>query len=253
MKIGEAAKETGLSISNIRFYEKKGLLEPSRDQESKYRNYTEEDILRLKKIIIFRKMDLSVEQIAAMLRGKTDVKEVLKNQEQELLNKIREMEGALELCRILEKEEVPLDIEPEQYLDYIAQEEKKGKKFSKAEELLDGMLESAEALSGGMQSVGFWRAILGSYAWLGKYLNLIFGLLVVGVVVFALITREPSVRNYLYWGGLLLFLPNSRRKQNLYSSTSKKYKIYRMNLVFAFFLSYTESRIFLRTKGRLFD
>ena len=162
--------------------------------------------MRLKKIIIFRKMDLSVEQIAAMLRGKTDVKEVLKNQEQELLNKIREMEGALELCRILEKEEVPLDIEPEQYLDYIAQEEKKGKKFSKAEELLDGMLESAEALSGGMQSVGFWRAILGSYAWLGKYLNLIFWLLMVGVVVFALITREPSVRNYLYWGGLLLFL-----------------------------------------------
>ena len=206
MKIGEAAKETGLSISNIRFYEKKGLLEPARDQESKYRNYTEEDILRLKKIIIFRKMDLSVEQIAAMLRGKTDVKEVLKNQEQELLNKIREMEGALELCRILEKEEVPLDIEPEQYLDYIAQEEKKGKKFSKAEELLDGMMESAEALSGGMQSVGFWRAILGSYAWLGKYLNLIFWLLVVGIVVFALITREPSVRNYLYWGGLLLFL-----------------------------------------------
>ena len=206
MKIGEAAKETGLSISNIRFYEKKGLLEPARDQESKYRNYTEEDILRLKKIIIFRKMDLSVEQIAAMLKGKTDAKVVLKNQEQELFNKIREMEGALELCRILEKEEVPLDIEPEQYLDYIAQEEKKGKKFSKAEELLDGMMESAEALSGGMQSVGFWRAILGSYAWLGKYLNLIFWLLVVGGAVFALITREPSVRNYLYWGGLLLFL-----------------------------------------------
>ena len=77
MKIGEAAKETGLSISNIRFYEKKGLLEPARDQESKYRNYTEEDILRLKKIIIFRKMDLSVEQIAAMLRGKIDAKEAV--------------------------------------------------------------------------------------------------------------------------------------------------------------------------------
>lgn len=206
MKIGEAAKETGLSISNIRFYEKKGLLEPARDQASKYRNYTEEDILRLKKIIIFRKMDLSVEQIDTMLRGKTDAKEVLKKQERELLNKIQELEGALELCRVLEKEESPLDIDPGQYLDYIAQEEKKGKKFSKAEEFLDGMLESAEALSGGMQYVGFWRAILGPYAWLGKYLNLIFWLLVAGVVVFALITKEPSVRNYLYWGGLLLFL-----------------------------------------------
>ena len=35
MKIGEAAKETGLSISNIRFYEKKGLLEPEREAESR--------------------------------------------------------------------------------------------------------------------------------------------------------------------------------------------------------------------------
>lgn len=78
MKIGEAAKETGLSISNIRFYEKKGLLEPEREAESRYRNYTQEDILRIKKIIVFRKMDLSVEQIDAMLKGRADAREVLK-------------------------------------------------------------------------------------------------------------------------------------------------------------------------------
>ena len=149
MKIGEAAKETGLSISNIRFYEKKGLLEPEREAESRYRNYTQEDILRLKKIIVFRKMDLSVEQIDAMLKGRADAREVLKNQEQELFEKMKELEGALELCRVLEKEASPLDMEPEKYLNYIAQEEQKGKKFSKAEELLDSMLESAEALSGG--------------------------------------------------------------------------------------------------------
>lgn len=40
MKIGEVANETGLSISNIRFYEKKGLLSPSRKEESGYRDYT---------------------------------------------------------------------------------------------------------------------------------------------------------------------------------------------------------------------
>ena len=172
MKIGEAAKETGLSISNIRFYEKKGLLEPEREAESRYRNYTQEDILRIKKIIVFRKMDLSVEQIDAMLKGRADAREVLKNQEQELFEKMKELEGALELCRVLEKETSPLDMEPEKYLNYIAQEEQKGKKFSKAEELLDSMLESAEALSGGQQSVGFWTAVLGTHAWIGKYLNL---------------------------------------------------------------------------------
>lgn len=206
MKIGEAAKETGLSISNIRFYEKKGLLEPEREAESRYRNYTEEDILRLKKIIVFRKMDLSVEQIDAMLKGRADAREVLKNQEQELFEKMKELEGALELCRVLEKETSPLDMEPEKYLNYIAQEEQKGKKFSKAEELLDSMLESAEALSGGQQSVGFWTTVLGSHAWIGKYFNLAIWLLFFGVAVFSLVTGEYSARNYIFWGGLLLFL-----------------------------------------------
>ena len=186
MKIGEAAKETGLSISNIRFYEKKGLLEPEREAESRYRNYTQEDILRIKKIIVFRKMDLSVEQIDAMLKGRADAREVLKNQEQELFEKMKELEGALELCRVLEKETSPLDMEPEKYLNYIAQEEQKGKKFSKAEELLDSML--------------------GTHAWIGKYLNLALWLVFFGVAVFSLVTGEYSARHYIFWGGLLLFL-----------------------------------------------
>ena len=49
MKIGEAAKKAGISPGNIRFYEKKGLLKPSREESSSYRNYTEEDIERLKR------------------------------------------------------------------------------------------------------------------------------------------------------------------------------------------------------------
>ena len=50
MKIGEAAKETGLSVSNIRFYEKKGLLNPRRREESQYREYGQEEVRRLKEI-----------------------------------------------------------------------------------------------------------------------------------------------------------------------------------------------------------
>ncbi len=42
MRIGEIAKRTGLKISNIRFYERKGLLTPKREQDSQYRDYTEE-------------------------------------------------------------------------------------------------------------------------------------------------------------------------------------------------------------------
>lgn len=63
MKIGEVGNETGLSISNIRFYEKKGLLAPARKEESGYRDYTVEDVSRLKMILLYRKMRLPIETI----------------------------------------------------------------------------------------------------------------------------------------------------------------------------------------------
>ena len=50
MRIGEIAEKTGLSISNIRFYEKKGLIGPDREKESKYRNYTDGDLDRIKRM-----------------------------------------------------------------------------------------------------------------------------------------------------------------------------------------------------------
>lgn len=65
MKIGQAAQLTGLTISNIRFYERKGLLEPERNDQSKYRNYSEQDIRRLKQIILYRKMNMPIEKILA--------------------------------------------------------------------------------------------------------------------------------------------------------------------------------------------
>ena len=40
MKIDEIAKETGLSISHIRFYERKGLLSPVRSEENNCREYS---------------------------------------------------------------------------------------------------------------------------------------------------------------------------------------------------------------------
>ena len=44
MRIGEVAQRTGLSISNIRFYEKKGLIGPERNEQNRYREHEEEDV-----------------------------------------------------------------------------------------------------------------------------------------------------------------------------------------------------------------
>ena len=44
----EAEKITGISRRNLRFYEDQGLIEPERNPENDYREYSEKDIERLK-------------------------------------------------------------------------------------------------------------------------------------------------------------------------------------------------------------
>jgi DNA-binding transcriptional MerR regulator len=51
LKIGEVAKETGVSVKAIRFYEKIGLIPaPDRLFSSGYRLYTDRDVRRLRLI-----------------------------------------------------------------------------------------------------------------------------------------------------------------------------------------------------------
>lgn len=59
MTIKEVEQELGIPRANIRFYEKKNLLHPERG-ENTYREYSEEDVATLKKIIILRKIGISV-------------------------------------------------------------------------------------------------------------------------------------------------------------------------------------------------
>lgn len=129
MRIGEAADETGLTISNIRFYEKRGLLAPAREQENKYRDYTPEDIRRLKQIMVYRKMGLSIERIHDLLENDSEFAKILKEQEEKLLEQMEELQGALNLCRRLE-EENPQQMDVDRYLNYVQEEEATGRKFS---------------------------------------------------------------------------------------------------------------------------
>ena len=41
MRIGKVAKQVGVTVEAIRFYEKKGLIEPPGRNESGYRDYPE--------------------------------------------------------------------------------------------------------------------------------------------------------------------------------------------------------------------
>lgn len=141
MMIGEAAKETGLSISNIRFYERKGLLRPKRKEESQYREYETEDIRRLKEIMLLRKMGISVESIYLLYEGQAELSGLLQRQEEELAEQMEILQGSLELCRIL-KEEGPLsELDVDGWLQYVHKEEEGGKRFAAPEEFLEDLAE----------------------------------------------------------------------------------------------------------------
>lgn len=126
MKISEAAKLTGLNVSSIRFYERKGLLMPQREDGSKYRDYTDEDVQRIRQILLYRKMGISVETIELILKGKAVPGEILAEQKRVLEEQITELKGASELCKLVMKEaEIPENKKLEEYLNYVYQEEKK--------------------------------------------------------------------------------------------------------------------------------
>lgn len=141
MRISEAAKMTGLSVSNIRFYEKKGLLAPVRQEESKYRDYSMEDIEELKKIILLRKMDVSVESIYLMKNGEASLVNVLMRQEEELTARMEMLQGSIDLCRQILKEQDPENIDFDYYLNYVKEEEAQGRRFAEVEELLEDLAE----------------------------------------------------------------------------------------------------------------
>ena len=100
MNIAEAERRTGLSRANIRFYEKEGLLKPTRG-ENGYRDYTEDNVQTLRKIMLLRRLRLSVPDIRAIESGEKALPEAAAGQLDVLQGDIRESELAYAMCRAI--------------------------------------------------------------------------------------------------------------------------------------------------------
>lgn len=55
LRIGEVAHRVGVRVSAVRFWEDQGLLQPTRDSESKYRLYDATQVRRLQIVVLLRK------------------------------------------------------------------------------------------------------------------------------------------------------------------------------------------------------
>ena len=63
---GAFAKKADVTIRTIRYYDKQGLLKPSHHSEAGYRLYTDEDFVKLQKILALKYLGFSLEEIGAM-------------------------------------------------------------------------------------------------------------------------------------------------------------------------------------------
>ena len=66
MRIGELAREVGVSADTIRFYERSGWLPRPGREENNYREYGPPDIEHLRLLIDLRRMDLPLDLAAEM-------------------------------------------------------------------------------------------------------------------------------------------------------------------------------------------
>ncbi len=100
MKIKELESMLSVSKANIRFYEKEGLLAPARS-DNNYRDYTDEDVAELKKIVSLRKLGFTVNEIAMLQKGEKQLNATANENIKRLEEELASLKEALELTKSL--------------------------------------------------------------------------------------------------------------------------------------------------------
>ncbi len=130
MQIQSVEELVGITKKNIRFYEKEGLLNPTRKANNGYRDYNLEDIACLERIKLLRKLNVSIEEIREIFSGKKTLDACLYNHTQSLEKQKQSIEVAIELSKLLTEQSDPLSENSiKNHLDMIEKMEKKGVKF----------------------------------------------------------------------------------------------------------------------------
>ena len=129
LKIKELENLLSISRSNVRFYEKQGLFSPER-KDNNYREYTNQDIEVLKKIIIFRKMGFTVEEIKLIQNNDLPFAEAIANAQRRIEDEIEQLNGSLKLIKQVAQENLSFDeIDIDEHWNTISESEKSGEKF----------------------------------------------------------------------------------------------------------------------------
>lgn len=103
---GEIAKQCGVSVRTVQYYDSRGILVPSELSEGGRRLYSEEDVRRLKIICFLRELDLPINSIGKLLSEKNPQEVIallLEEQQKELSTEIAEKQSQLDKLEELKR------------------------------------------------------------------------------------------------------------------------------------------------------
>lgn len=76
MTTHEVKEMLDVTKKTLIYYENEGLVKPSRDSNN-YRCYSQDDVLRIKFILLLREMDVTIEEIKQIINQKKSIRDVL--------------------------------------------------------------------------------------------------------------------------------------------------------------------------------
>lgn len=103
--IGEVAKFLGVSRDTLKFYEKKGLVNPKQEPENGYRKYSSYDIYDIITINFYREIDIEIKKIQEIRESKKvdEIELLLEEKEQRLLEEIEYKKLLLKQVRLIKE------------------------------------------------------------------------------------------------------------------------------------------------------
>ncbi len=123
MTIGEVAKKMGVTVRTLQYYDKEGLLSPSKQSEGGRRLYSNKDLIMLHQILSLKSLGFTLDDIKERLiklETPKDVANALSEQADDIRNKIKNLQDSLKAIEQLKEEVLQMNtVNFKKYADII--------------------------------------------------------------------------------------------------------------------------------------
>jgi MerR family transcriptional regulator, thiopeptide resistance regulator len=122
--VGQVAERSGVTVRTLHHYDEIGLLRPSRRSASGYRLYTDEDLVRLQHVVVYRRLGFALEEVAVLLDDpEADVAAHLRRQRAAVTSRLDELaELVTAIDRALEAEVSGMQLTPEEQRELFGED-----------------------------------------------------------------------------------------------------------------------------------